>query len=99
MIENLQDDLYQLVNKQAKGAKLCANIRQQLEGKKYSRTFFKSKYCSNRKDISKPAKKIMKNFTPRIHFSKLLLMNFLAKFLTERKCLLNKLTFVRRKYL
>ena len=41
MIENSQDDLYQLVNKQAKGAKLCANIRQQLKGKKYSRIFFK----------------------------------------------------------
>ena len=27
MIENLQDELYQLENKQAKGAKLHANIR------------------------------------------------------------------------
>ena len=27
MIENLQDDLYQLENKQAKHAELCANIR------------------------------------------------------------------------
>ena len=27
MIEKLQDELYQLENKQAKGAKLCANIR------------------------------------------------------------------------
>ena len=27
MIENLQDELYQLEKKQAKGAKLCANIR------------------------------------------------------------------------
>ena len=26
MIENLQDELYQLENKQAKGATLCANI-------------------------------------------------------------------------
>ena len=26
MIENLQNELYQLENKQAKGAKLCANI-------------------------------------------------------------------------
>ena len=26
MNENLQDELYQLENKQAKGAKLCANI-------------------------------------------------------------------------
>ena len=29
MIENLQDELYQLENKQAKGGKLCANIRSQ----------------------------------------------------------------------
>ena len=27
MIENLQNELYQLENKRAKGAKLCANIR------------------------------------------------------------------------
>ena len=27
MIENLQNELYQLENKQAKSAKLCANIR------------------------------------------------------------------------
>ena len=27
MIESLQDELYQLENKQGKGAKLCANIR------------------------------------------------------------------------
>ena len=27
MIENLQDDLYQLENNQAKSVKLCANIR------------------------------------------------------------------------
>ena len=33
MIENLKDELYQLENKQAKGAKLCANISQELKGK------------------------------------------------------------------
>ena len=27
MIENLQDELYELENKQVKGTKLCANIR------------------------------------------------------------------------
>ena len=27
MIENLKNELYQLENKQAKGSKLCANIR------------------------------------------------------------------------
>ena len=41
MIENLQDELYQLENKHAKGAKLVANIRQEVEGEKYCKTFFK----------------------------------------------------------
>ena len=31
MIKNLQDEFYQLENKQAKGAKLGANIRQEGE--------------------------------------------------------------------
>ena len=42
MIETLKDELYQLKNKQAKGAKLLANISQELEGKKCSKTFFKA---------------------------------------------------------
>ena len=41
MIENLQDKLYQMKKKQAKGAKLRANIRQKLEGEKCPKTFFK----------------------------------------------------------
>ena len=41
MIENLKDELYQLENKKAKSAKLCANIRQELEGQKCSKIFFK----------------------------------------------------------
>ena len=41
MIENLQDELYQLENKPAKGAKLRANIRWELESEKCSKTFFK----------------------------------------------------------
>ena len=39
MIENLQNELYQLEKKQAKRAKLCANIRQELEGEEGSKTF------------------------------------------------------------
>ena len=42
-------------------------------------------------------KKIKRNFTPSRQLPKLLL-NFLAKFLAERKCLMNNSTFVRRKY-
>ena len=41
MIENLKDELYKLENKLAKGAKIRANIRKELEGKKGSKTFFK----------------------------------------------------------
>ena len=41
MTENLQDELYQLENKQAKSAKLRANIRQDLEDERRSKTFFK----------------------------------------------------------
>ena len=41
MIENSQDLLYELENKQVKGAKLRGNIRWELEGKKWLKTFFK----------------------------------------------------------
>ena len=43
-------------------------------------------------------KKFMKNSTPS-KLPQLLLLNFLAKFLTERKYLLNTLIFVKQKYL
>ena len=39
MIENLQGELYQLENKQAKGAKLVANIRQEVESEKCCKIF------------------------------------------------------------
>ena len=58
----------------------------------------KSKYSSNPKDIVKSEEKIMKNSTPS-ELSQLLLLNFFGKFLTERKYLINILTFVRLKYL
>ena len=41
MIENLQDELYQLENKRAKAAKLRVNIRRGLGGEKCSKCFFK----------------------------------------------------------
>ena len=49
MIENLQDELFQLENQQAKGAKLSANIRQEVEGKK---PFFKVLSPWDRRQIS-----------------------------------------------
>ena len=54
---------------------------------------------SNFKDISKSAINFMKNFTPRRQLPKLLLLSFLAKFLTERKYIINDLSFVMQKYL
>ena len=53
----------------------------------------KSKYSSSPKDILKSAKKIMKNST-KSKLPQLLLLNFLAKFLTERKYLMNNLIFI-----
>ena len=41
IIKNLQDELYQLENKQAKGAKLRDKIKWELAGEKCSKTFFK----------------------------------------------------------
>ena len=41
MINAFQDELYLLESKQTKGAKICANIRWDLEGEKCSKTFFK----------------------------------------------------------
>ena len=40
MIKNVQDELYQLESK-VKGAKLRVNIRWELKGRKWSKTFFK----------------------------------------------------------
>ena len=41
MIENLQDELYQLESKQVKGAKLVADLRQEVESEKSCKNFFK----------------------------------------------------------
>ena len=41
MTDNLQDELYSLENKQARGAKIYANIIWDLESEKCSKTFFK----------------------------------------------------------
>ena len=41
MIENLQDEFYQIENKQVKSTKLWANIRWDLEGEKCSKAFLK----------------------------------------------------------
>ena len=50
------------------------------------------------KNILKSAKKFMKNSTPS-KFPQLLLLNFLAKLLTEEKCLMNALIYAKGKYL
>ena len=58
----------------------------------------KSKYSSNPKDILQSEKKYMRNST-QSELPQLLLLNLLAKFLAERKHLMNSLIFVRLKYL
>ena len=89
MIENLQNELYQLEHKQAIGAKLCANIRQALEGKKDSKTFIRVLERQNmiiinqnilRKFLNLRKKIYEKPYTKQTSTAKFL--NFLAKFLT-----------------
>ena len=88
MIENLQNELYQLEHKQAIGAKLCANIRQALEGKKNSKTFIRVLERQNmiiinqnilRKFLNLRKKIYEKPYTKQTSTAKFL--NFLAKFL------------------
>ena len=119
MIKNLQDELYQLENKQTESIKLRAGMRWELECGKCSKKFFKVLERQNlrnqylnyvlmiinenilgilSKGIIKSAKKIMKNFTLRRQLPQLLLLNFFANVLTERKYLLSNLIFVRREY-
>ena len=54
MIENLQNELYQLENKQAKGAKLCANIRSWREKStpKLSSKYLKYKICKTKQSLN-----------------------------------------------
>ena len=52
----------------------------------------------NLKKKKKKKKKKLKNFIPS-KVPQLLLLNFLAKLITERKYLMNTLIFVRRKHL
>ena len=51
---------------------------------------------SNPKEIVKSAKRFMKDFTSRRQFSKLLILNFLAKFLTDGKYKINKFQLDRQ---
>ena len=92
MIVNLQNELYQLKNKQEKGAKLCANIRSKLEGEKGSKTFFRVRERQNMQmqkilyanEVHTDDKKtkysmdILKSAKKK----QLLLLNFLPKILT-----------------
>ena len=59
----------------------------------------KSKHSSNLVTFSSLPKISIKNFAPRRQLPKLLLLNFLAKFLIERKYQNTNSTFERLKYL
>ena len=70
IIKNLQDELYQLENKQAKGAKLCPTIRWKLEGENALKPF--SKYL----------KENMRNQTRSEFILMIINQNILASLLT-----------------
>ena len=117
MIENLQDELYQLESKQAKDAKLRANIRswRAKNAPKLSSKYLKDRIWKIKQYLNYilmiinqnilailwtflNLQKKLWNSTPS-ELPQLLLLNLFAKFLTERKYLINTLIFVRLKYL
>ena len=51
---------------------------------------------SNTKEIVKSAKSFMKDFTSRRQFSKLLILNSLAKFLTDGKYKINNFSLISK---
>ena len=100
MIENLQDELYQLENKQTKTfLTMPQNFLQstwKIEYAKSNNIGVTSTDDINQSILAalrtfsnlKKKKKKMKLYTPRRQLPKLQLLNFLAKFLTERKYLM-----------
>ena len=85
MINNLQGELYSLESKQARGAKIRANIRWYLEGEKCSKSFFKilerqnmqnqnvsELYTVDKKSKFKSAKNFMKISIPEKTYLNLL---------------------------
>ena len=68
--------------------------RQNLQNQTKSELYIddnKSKYSSNPKKLFRYTKKFIKHFPPWRQLPKLLLLNFLAKFLTETKYLMKNL--------
>ena len=68
--------------------------RQNLQNQTKSELYIddnKSKYSSNPKELFRYTKKFIKHFPPWRQLPKLLLLNFLAKFLTETKYLMKNL--------
>ena len=63
MLELLQSELYQLENKQAKGFKLGADNRQELEGEKGSKTFLRVLERQNMNIPKSPKKNYEKLYT------------------------------------
>ena len=59
----------------------------------------KTKYSSNPNDILKSVENFYEKVYTKRQRQKLLILNFLAKFITERKSQMNNLTFVRLTFL
>ena len=59
----------------------------------------KTKYSSNPNDILKSVENFYEKVYTKRQRPKLLILNFLAKFITERKSQMNNLTFVRLTFL
>ena len=109
MIENLQNELYQLENKQAETfLTMPQNFVQSAWKTEYAESnniWVTSTDAINQnisavlRIFSNLRRKIMKISTPNRQLQKLKLLNYWAKFLMERKYLMRTLTFSRPKHL
>ena len=86
IIKNLQDELYELENKQGKGAKLLPTIRWKLEGEKFYKTFFKVLERKNMQNQTRPEFILMiinQNILASLLTFSNLQKNFYEKFYTK----------------
>ena len=90
-IHNLQDELYSLESKQARGAKILANIRWDLEVEKFSKSFFnilERQHMQNQtiSELYTDDKKSKISDNPK-DILKILQQNFIKAFIPEKKYL------------
>ena len=110
MTEHFQDNLHQEECKQSKGAKICANVRTELECEKFSQTFSKiftrqnmqnqtnAKHSSNSEVIFKSTKNVLEIPRNKDNSSSTTTSKFLSKIRNRKNLQSNNATFAWLKF-